>query len=126
MKLKLVKYHPLYAYSVGDQFEVNEEHTKVLLEGKYATPVENDDKAEKLTLIFVAEAERLRIQEENEATATADKEKAEAEAVESKSNPSESQADQPQPDAEQATDKGAEASLSDARGKSKPGHKKHS
>lgn len=39
MLLQLIKYHPLFAYSKGDQFEVNDEDTKTLLEGKYAVPV---------------------------------------------------------------------------------------
>jgi hypothetical protein len=37
--LKLIKYHPRYAYSVGDEFEVNEKDTKELLDGGYAVPV---------------------------------------------------------------------------------------
>jgi hypothetical protein len=43
MRIKLIKYHPLYAYSVGDVFEVNEEHTKYLLEEKYAEAVDSDE-----------------------------------------------------------------------------------
>lgn len=39
MVLKLVKYHPQFAYSVGDEFTVNEKDTKILLEGGYAMPV---------------------------------------------------------------------------------------
>jgi hypothetical protein len=47
MKLKLVKYHPLFAYSVGDVFEVNEADTKHLLDGKYAEPLGEAAKEEK-------------------------------------------------------------------------------
>jgi hypothetical protein len=39
MTLKLVKYHPLFAYSVGDEFQVNEKDTQHLLDGGYAVPV---------------------------------------------------------------------------------------
>lgn len=48
MQLKLIKYHPLFAYSVGDVFEVNEKDTKHLLDGKYAVPASDDDQLEKL------------------------------------------------------------------------------
>lgn len=41
--LKLIKYHPLFAYSVGDVFEVNERDTKTLLDGKYAVEATEDD-----------------------------------------------------------------------------------
>jgi hypothetical protein len=44
VKLQLVKYHPLFAYSVGDKFEVNDADTKLLLDGKYAVPA--SEKAE--------------------------------------------------------------------------------
>jgi hypothetical protein len=37
--LKLVKYHPLFAYSVGDEFEVGESDTKILIEGGYAVEI---------------------------------------------------------------------------------------
>jgi hypothetical protein len=43
MTLKLIKYHPLFAYSVGDVFEVNDSDTNKLLEGKYAVPVDGAD-----------------------------------------------------------------------------------
>jgi hypothetical protein len=46
MLIRLIKYHPLYAYSVGDEFEVNEEHTQILLDGKYAEPVGSSQKAD--------------------------------------------------------------------------------
>lgn len=39
MLLRLIKYHPLFAYSVGDEFEVSEKDTQTLLDGKYAEPV---------------------------------------------------------------------------------------
>lgn len=39
MKLRLVKYHPQFAYSVGDEFKVNDADTKTLLDGKYAEPI---------------------------------------------------------------------------------------
>jgi hypothetical protein len=41
--LKLVKYHPLFAYSVGDIFEVSEADAKILLDGKYAVEATEDD-----------------------------------------------------------------------------------
>lgn len=44
MKIKLVKYHPAYAYSVGDEFEVNEAHTNLLLDGGYAVKVKEAEK----------------------------------------------------------------------------------
>ena len=54
MKLRLIKYNPLFAYSVGDQFEVNEADTKTLLDGNFAVPagqkvdkVENAESKEK-------------------------------------------------------------------------------
>jgi hypothetical protein len=34
--LKLVKYHPQFAYSVGDVFEVSESDSKYLLENEFA------------------------------------------------------------------------------------------
>lgn len=39
MELQLIKYHPLFAYSVGDKFQVSEGNTKILLDGGYAVPV---------------------------------------------------------------------------------------
>jgi hypothetical protein len=39
MKIKLIKYHPQFAYSVGDVFEVNDRDTEILLSGNYAEPV---------------------------------------------------------------------------------------
>jgi hypothetical protein len=52
MKLHLIKYHPQFAYSVGDQFEVNDADTKTLLDGGYAVPaseapVENTESKQK-------------------------------------------------------------------------------
>jgi hypothetical protein len=49
MKLKLVKYHPLFAYSVGDEFEVLPHDEKTLLDGKYAVPVSAHVEVEKAT-----------------------------------------------------------------------------
>lgn len=42
MKLKLVKYHPKFAYSVGDVFEVPPVKEAILLDGGYAVPVEEE------------------------------------------------------------------------------------
>jgi hypothetical protein len=36
--LKLIKYHPLFSYSVGDEFEVSDADKKFLLEGGFAVP----------------------------------------------------------------------------------------
>lgn len=44
--LKLIKYHPQYAYSVGDVFEVNKKDTEYLLKEKYATEATADEVAE--------------------------------------------------------------------------------
>lgn len=41
--LKLVKYHPLFAYSVGDVFEVNEKDTETLIKGGFAIEATEDD-----------------------------------------------------------------------------------
>lgn len=40
MKIKLIKYHPKFAYSVGDVFEVPPIKEAILLDGGYAVPVE--------------------------------------------------------------------------------------
>lgn len=44
MKIKLVKYHPEFAYSVGDEFQVSESHTKLLLDGGYAVKVKAEER----------------------------------------------------------------------------------
>jgi hypothetical protein len=57
--LKLVKYHPLFAYSVGDVFEVNEKDTKTLLEGGYATRISKGQaEEEQLEQMIAEEAEK--------------------------------------------------------------------
>lgn len=43
MKIKLVKYHPLFAYSVGDVFEVNKKDTEYLLGSAYAVEASKND-----------------------------------------------------------------------------------
>lgn len=55
--LKLVKYHPLFAYSVGDTFEVNETDTKTLLDGKYAIRLSQEQAEEKQLEQMIAEEE---------------------------------------------------------------------
>lgn len=44
--LKLIKYHPLFAYCVGDVFKVNEADTKILTEEGYAVPATEDEASE--------------------------------------------------------------------------------
>jgi hypothetical protein len=56
MLLRLIKYHPLFAYSVGDEFEVNEKDTQTLLDGEYAVPASASEPAPAAQVIETSEA----------------------------------------------------------------------
>ena len=62
--LKLIKYHPLFAYSVGDVFQVNEADTEYLKKEGYAEDATEEEAAQALEKLDSEEFNRL---ERNEA-----------------------------------------------------------
>jgi hypothetical protein len=42
--LKLKKYHDLFAYSVGDVFQVNDKDTDLLLKGEFAVEASKEER----------------------------------------------------------------------------------
>jgi hypothetical protein len=42
--LKLKKYHDLFAYSVGDVFQVNQKDTEILLKGGFAEEASKEER----------------------------------------------------------------------------------
>lgn len=65
--LQLIKYHPLFAYSVGDRFKVNAEDENLLIEGGYAVRVSEELTEEELEAQIKAEEEAKRVAAEEAA-----------------------------------------------------------
>lgn len=42
MRIKFIKVHPLYAYFVGNEAELNAEHTEILLKSGCVVPVKSE------------------------------------------------------------------------------------
>ncbi len=58
--LKLVKFHPRFAYDPGDVFEVDEANTKFLLDNKYAVKASKEESDAARAALETAESKNHR------------------------------------------------------------------